>query len=101
MADELTSDEIKLQREQTTFKCAHCGELVSGEFMTAQHAGAHEMPVVFISCEDACPACGQPMARGRSADNSSVPLLRYRYVTVSESGLRLSWLGSGPVPSAA
>lgn len=78
MADELASDEIKLQSELTTFKCAHCGELVSGEFMTAQHAGTHEMPVVFISCEDVCPACGQPMAwvRGIPIEGDAVEYLR-------------------------
>lgn len=61
MAEEFASDEVELQSEQTTFECPYCRELVSGRFMTAHYAGTNEMPLVFISCENVCPACGQPM----------------------------------------
>lgn len=61
MSDELSSDEVELRSQRTTYRCGRCGELVPGRFITAHRIGTDEMPVVFIACEDTCPACGRPM----------------------------------------
>lgn len=48
-------------KASTLFECPYCRELVSGRFMTAYRIETDEIPVVFISCENVCPACGKPM----------------------------------------
>lgn len=78
MVNELASDKIELQSELTTFECPHCRELVSGGFMTAHRVGTDEMPVVFISCGNVCPACGKPMIWMRSVPIEARVLKRVR-----------------------